>query len=138
MQNSRNQASKPFKATREHHLLEAAQDYTELVADLIEEKGEARVVEIAKRRGITHVTAIKTIKRLVRDGYLITSSHQPIELTRKGKRTAAISKSRHALLLQFLIAIGVPENIAQVDVEGIEHHISSRTLKAMREHLKTL
>ena len=130
--------SQAFQATRKHHRSEAAEDYTELVADLIAEKGEARLVEIAKRLGISHVTAIRTIQRLVRDGYLTTAPHQPIELTAKGKRIAGMSKRRHDILLEFLIALGVPESVAQVDVEGIEHHISPQTLKVFSRHLKKL
>ena len=128
--------TRAFRATRKHHSNEAAEDYTELVADLIAEKGEARLVEIAKRLGISHVTAIRTIQRLVRDGYLTTAPHQPIELTAKGKRMAGVAKRRHNILLEFLMALGVPESIAEVDVEGIEHHISPETLRVFSQHLK--
>jgi len=127
--------SRPFIATRKHHHLEIAEDYTELIAGLISEKGEARTCEIAKNLGVSHVTAIKTLKRLQNEGYLETAPHQPVKLTPKGKRLASKSKKRHETLLAFLLKLGVPKNIAEVDVEGMEHHISLPTLKAIESFL---
>jgi len=127
--------SNAFHATRASHLLESAEDYTELVADLIHEKGEARTVEIARQLGISHVTALRTIKRLQREGYLITYPHKPVELTEKGAKLATFCKKRHQVILDFLIAIGVPKRFAEIDAEGVEHHISKHTLQAMKKHL---
>jgi len=127
--------SRPFIATRKHHHLEIAEDYTELIAALIEEKGEARTCEIAKNLGVSHVTAIKTLKRLQNEGYIETSPRKPVALTSKGKRLASKSKKRHETLLAFLLALGVPRKVAEVDVEGMEHHISSHTLKAIESFL---
>ena len=128
--------SKAFHATRRQHNLEAAEDYTELVADLIEEKGEARTCDIADHLGISHVTALRTLQRLQRDGYVNTAPRKPIKLTAKGKKLAKQCKERHALLYNFLIKIGVPEHIAKIDVEGLEHHISKETLDVMRKYIK--
>jgi len=125
-----------FIATRHHHLLEKAEDYVELVADLIESKGEARTCDIAARLGVSHVTVVRTIQRLERKGYLIREPHKPIRLTEMGKQLAAFSKARHNLVLEYLISIGVPEEIAAIDAEGMEHHISTQTLDAFRNHLK--
>lgn len=127
--------AKRFVAARKTRSLEAAEDYTELIADLIEDKGEARTCDIAKHLGISHVTAIRTIKRLQLEGYLSTSQHKPVELTKKGEKTAAYSKERHELLLDFFVSIGVPKKIAEVDVEGLEHHISPRTLRAIKKFM---
>ncbi len=127
--------SHPFIATRQHHLKESAEDYTELIADLIESKGEARTCEVARHLGISHVTALKTLQRLEKEGYLTTARHKPIYLTAKGKKLAADSKKRHEILLQFLLSIGVSEETARIDAEGMEHHISSQTLKAIEKLL---
>lgn len=126
----------PFRATRKHHHAESAEDYTELIADLIEENGEARVVAIAERLGISHVTAIKTIQRLERDGYIITTPYKPVTLTQKGKETAAFCKRRHQTLRAFLISLGVPEQTARIDAEGIEHHVSPITLERIELFLR--
>lgn len=130
--------AQPFIVTRTKHLNEAAEDYTELIADLICERGEARTCDIAHHMGISHVTALRTLQRLQGKGFVETSPHKPVVLTPKGKRLAAFCKRRHLLLLKFLKQIGVPECVAVVDVEGIEHHVSSQTLTALEKHLETL
>lgn len=128
--------SKAFQATRARNSDSAAEDYSELVADLIRERGEARVGSVAEEMGISHVTALRTIRRLQLSGYLKTSPHKPIELTPKGKKTAAFSKERHELLLEFFLRIGVPRKVAEIDVEGAEHYVSPETLKYLRKFLR--
>jgi DtxR family manganese transport transcriptional regulator len=125
-----------FPVTREQHLSETAEDYTELIADLIEELGEARVGKIASRLGISHVTALRTIERLQRDGFVITEPRKPVFLTGKGKKLAAFAKEKHEVVFELLCAIGVPKKTASQDVEGIEHHVSKETLKAMKRFLR--
>jgi DtxR family manganese transport transcriptional regulator len=124
-----------FRASRKQHVSEAAEDYTELVADLIEEDGEARTCEIAEHLGISHVTALRTIRRLQGEGYLETAPHRPVRLTAKGRKLANYCKQRHKLLVDFFIRIGVPESVAEMDVEGAEHHISPQTLRAITKFL---
>ena len=128
--------AKPFVVTRAQHHKETAEDYTEMIADLIQHKGEARTCDIARHMSISHVTALKAIRRLQKEGYVETAPHQPIILTRKGKNLAAFSKKRHSLLIEFLKKIGVPEEIASADAEGMEHHISPQTLEAIKRFLE--
>ena len=66
-----------------------------------------------------------------------TSRGKPVSLTVKGKKLALYARERHALLVDFFVAIGVPRKVAEVDVEGAEHHISETTLKKVRQFLKT-
>jgi DtxR family manganese transport transcriptional regulator len=127
-----------FRATREQHRIETAEDYTELIAELIESTGRARTCDIADALGISHVTALRTIRRLQEQGYLNTSNQKPVVLTAKGKKTAAFSKERHNILLDFFIKIGVPEKIAEQDTEGTEHHISDTTLQCLKKLIKNL
>ena len=129
------QRSRPFLATRDHHQYEAVEDYTELVADLIEKKGEARTCDIAAHLGISHVSALRMMQRLQQQGYLKIEPHHPVQLTPKGKRLAVHCKQRHRLIIAYLVHLGVPENIAAIDAEGMEHHLSSQTLEAFRKHL---
>jgi len=135
MMNKKNARSAPFIATRRHHHDEIAEDYTELIDMLVQTKGEARTCEIAKNLGISHVTAIRTLKRLQREGYLETAPHRPVTLTLKGKRLAVKAKKRHELLLAFLLKLGVSKKIAEIDAEGMEHHLSPETLKAIQDFL---
>jgi len=128
----------PFIATRKQHSLEAAEDYTELIADLIAEEGEARTCEIASRLGISHVSAVRTLKRLQKEGYLKTAPHKPVRLTCKGERLAAFSKKRHRILYAYLVALGVSKEKAAIDAEGMEHHLSEETLNAFERHLSVI
>lgn len=127
--------AKSFIATRKQHQLESAEDYTELIADLTNSMGEARTCEIAKFMGISHVTAIRTLRRLQKEGYIETAPHKPVLLTPKGKKLAAFAKKRHKIIVEFLVKLGVPEDIATIDAEGMEHHVSQETLKAIQAHI---
>lgn len=125
-----------FRRTREDHSRETAEDYVELIEGLIRETGEARAVDLAERLGISHVAVSKTIQRLQREGYVTTQPYRSIFLTQKGQDLAACSRERHVLVHSFLVALGVPAEIAENDAEGIEHHVSEDTLLAMRTFLK--
>jgi DtxR family transcriptional regulator, manganese transport regulator len=122
--------------TRRDHAQELAQDYVELIADLIEQHGEARVVDLARRLGVTHVTVNRTIQRLQRAGFVSTEPYRAIFLTTAGQRLARESRERHDLVVRFLVALGVPRAVAESDAEGIEHHVSRETLRAFRQHLE--
>lgn len=125
-----------FKVTRSNRLYEIAEDYTELINDLISKQGEARVCDIARELGVSHVSVLRTLKRLSRDGYLTKNSHQ-IELTPKGKELGLFAKKKHQILSQFLLKLGIPEETVAIDVEGIEHYISPTTLNAIHAHMTT-
>jgi len=104
----------------------------EAAAELIEREGACRVRDLADRFGVSHVTVIRTLKRLEREGLLRTEPYQPIELTAKGRRLARDCKARHDIVYRFLLAIGVDERTAAIDSEGIEHHVSPKTLDRFR------
>lgn len=119
--------------TREQHAHETAEDYVELIAELIASSGEARVIDVARRLRVTHVTVGRTIQRLQRDGYVTAQPYRSIFLTDAGRELAAASRRRHEIVFDFLKSIGVPEAVAQSDAEGIEHHVSPETLAAFRK-----
>lgn len=127
--------AQPFIATRNHHSSELAEDYVEIISDLIAYKGVAKIKDIAEHMGVSHVTVIRTIDRLKKRGYILSEKHQSLALTEEGMKLAAFSKERHEFLLKYLMALGVPEMIAKIDVEGMEHHISHTTMNAFRAHL---
>ncbi len=124
------------RRTRADHARELAEDYVELIDDLIREKGEARAVDIAARLGVTHVTVTNTIRRLKRDGFVRAEPYRSIFLTPAGVRLARAARRRHHLIYEFLTALGVPEHDAEIDAEGIEHHLSESTIRAMRRYLR--
>jgi len=123
--------SNRFQRTREDHSRETAEDYVEMIHDLIAETGEARAVDIALRFGISKATVAKTIQRLVREGLVSSQPYRSIFLTDEGERLAASSRARHELVLTFLRTLGVSAEAAESDAEGIEHHVSRETLAAM-------
>lgn len=120
--------------TRREHANEIAEDYVEAIADLVSETGEARVVELAKRLGVTHVTVNRTVARLQSAGLVTSQPYRAIFLTEKGRTLAAACKSRHQTVVDFLRGLGVPERVAEMDAEGIEHHVSPETLDAFKRH----
>ncbi len=118
------------RQTRKAHGSEIAEDYVEVIADLIDAGGEARAVDIARRLGVTHVTVTKTVARLRTQGLVDSKPYRSIFLTPAGRQLAESARRRHDIVIRFLRAIGVSEHIAQTDAEGIEHHVSAETLAA--------
>src|SRR6266436_1900671 len=120
--------------TRREHANEIAEDYVEAIADLVADVGEARVVDLAKRLGVTHVTVNRTVARLQNAGLVTSEPYRAIFLTDKGRTLATACKSRHETVVAFLRSLGIPERIAEMDAEGIEHHVSPETLSAFKRH----
>ena len=121
--------------TRKDHSQELAQDYVEMIAELIARTGEARLIDLARGLGVTHVTASRTLQRLQRKGLVTTLPYRSIFLTNPGRNLAKESRERHEVVVKFLRALGVPSAIAESDAEGIEHHVSRETLAAFVKHL---
>jgi len=124
-----------FQRVREAHQTEVAEDYVELIAQLIEKTGEARVVDLADWLGVTNATVNNTIQRLQRDGLVTSKPYRSIFLTDKGRELAEASRRRHEIVRDFLLALGVDSETAETDSEGIEHHVSDATLQAFRQFL---
>ena len=120
-----------FKKVRDAHKTENTEDYLEIIADLLNSKGEARIVDIANHLGIAQATANKTIRRLQYQGYIKKEPYRSIFLTLKGQELASISKKKHIIVLTFLKKLGLDSKTAEADAEGIEHHVSDKTLKKM-------
>jgi DtxR family transcriptional regulator, manganese transport regulator len=119
-----------FGRTRSDHRTEIAEDYVELIADLIDGMGEARAVDLAGRLGVTNATVNNTVARLQRDGLVRSEPYRSIFLTDKGWQLARHCRRRHAIVLAFLKLLGVSDDVAAIDAEGIEHHVSAETLEA--------
>lgn len=133
---SKSPQSQPFRRTRRDHASEIAEDYVEAIAELINELGSCRVRDLSERFGVTHVTVVRTVQRLERDGLIETEPYKPIELTAKGAKLAEECRERHDIVYRFLLALGVSEPVAAIDTEGIEHHVSPETLKKFEDYVK--
>jgi DtxR family transcriptional regulator, manganese transport regulator len=125
-----------YKRTRDVHSKESAEDYVELIDDLINERGEARVVDIAAKLAVSNVAVSKAVQRLQRDGFVSSLPYRSIFLTDLGKELAARAKVKHKLVHDFLLSLGVSAGAADSDAEGIYHHVSEETLTAMKKHLE--
>ena len=117
-----------FDRIRRAHQSEVAEDYVEMISDLIAETGEARTVDLAARFGVTSPTVYAIIRRLQREDLVETRPYRSIFLTEAGKALAEASRERHRIVRDFLVTIGVPDAIAEEDAEGVEHHVSEETL----------
>ena len=122
-----------FIKVRNSHINENTEDYLELIGDLLNQNGEARIVDIAEKLDIAQATANKTIKRLVSQGYLKKEPYRSIFLTLKGQIIASNSKKKHKIVYNFLKNLGLDHNTASTDSEGIEHHVSKKTLAKMEK-----
>ncbi len=126
-----------FGKTRSAQSGALLEDYVELISDLLATGGEARPTDIARRLGVSHATAIKTISRLKREGLATGRPYRGVFLTETGQALAERVRSRHRLVVDLLVAVGVPHEVAEADAEGIEHHVSEATLKAFTQFLQS-
>lgn len=125
-----------FEKARSAQAAAVLEDYVELIDDLLATSGEARPTDIARRLGVTHATAIKTVTRLKREGLATSKRYRGVFLTPEGRALAERVRTRHRLVVDLLRAVGVPEQCAELDAEGIEHHVSDAALLAFTEFLK--
>jgi DtxR family manganese transport transcriptional regulator len=121
-----------FRQTRQARRLELVEDYVELIADLLDDAGEARQTDIAQRLGVAQPTVAKMLKRLAAEGYISKRPYRGVFLTDAGRRVANASRERHRIVEAFLRDIGISAETARIDAEGIEHHVSEETLEAFR------
>ena len=124
-----------FGRARQARSATLLEDYAELIADLLAAGGEARTVDVARRMGVAHATAVKTIARLKREGLVTALPYRGVFLTEAGHALADRVRARHRLVVELLVAVGVPVEDAEADAEGIEHHVSDSTLAAFADFL---
>lgn len=124
-----------FGKTRTAQSTAVTEDYVELIADLLATHGEARPTDVARRLGVSHAATIKAIARLKREGLATSRPYRGVFLTEAGHDLAGRVRARHRLVVDVLLAIGVPRESAESDAEGIEHHVSEMTLAAFGRFL---
>ena len=127
--------ARAFERHRRQRQSTLAEDYCEVIADLIAETGEARAVDLARRFGVSHATVVNSVTRLQKAGFVSSQPYRSIFLTEIGRDLAAMQKRRHQVVLRLLEALGVDAETARTDAEGIEHHISDATLAVFERFL---
>jgi DtxR family manganese transport transcriptional regulator len=124
-----------FLRQREADRSALAEDYVELIADLLREEGEARAVDLARRMGVAQATVTIALTRLKRAGLVDTKPYRGVFLTAEGQALAEAARRRHELVVRFLLALGLDHETAEADAEGVEHHVSEKALKAFARFL---
>jgi Mn-dependent DtxR family transcriptional regulator len=109
----------------------AAEDYLERILELVNSKGYARVVDIASGLNISQASVTNMVQRLAADGLLKYEKYRGLVLTPAGEKVARNIAQRHRLLTDFLQLLGLSQRVIHHDVEGMEHHISPPTLRAI-------
>ena len=109
----------------------AVEDYLERILELINTKGYARVADIARSLDISQASVTNMIQRLDAEGLLKYEKYRGLVLTTAGETLAKNITRRHRLLTDFLNLFGLDEQVIYHDVEGMEHHISPPTLRAI-------
>ena len=116
----------------------AVEDYLERILELINTKGYARVVDIARSLGISQASVTNMVQRLDAEGLLKYEKYRGLVLTTAGETLARNITQRHQLLTDFLKLLGLPDDVIFHDVEGMEHHISPPTLRAIENLTRLL
>lgn len=117
------------------NIYKSAEDYLEAILRLGEEKGQVRSVDVAALLKVSKPSVSVAMKRLRENGYLIMDEDNLLHLTDRGLTIARDIYARHQVLTDFLLSIGVPEDIAREDACKMEHDISDETYRALRNQL---
>ena len=114
------------------------EDYLEVIYELIQEKGYATTVDISSYLNVSSPSVTKMMQKLDETGYLKYEKYRGIKLTNEGIRIARNIRNRHGLLAEFFMLIGIDEETANNDAEGIEHHLHPETMKKLEEFINEL
>lgn len=112
------------------------EDYLEVIYELIEDKGYATTVDISNYLNVSSPSVTKMLQRLNESGHINYEKYRGISLTESGMAVAENMHERHGVLAEFLKMIGVEEETANRDAEGIEHHLHPETLQKLEEFIR--
>ena len=125
-------------AQRRRNRTDRMEDYLEVIYELVEQKGYATTVDISTYLNVSSPSVTKMTQRLDETGYLKYEKYRGIRLTDEGVRIAQNIRNRHGLLAEFFKMIGVDEESANSDAEGIEHHLHPETIKRLEDFMNVL
>lgn len=112
---------------------QSAEDYLERIHELIEEKGYARVVDIASSLRVKQASVTSMVQKLGEMGYLNYEKYRGLILTEKGRTVACNVQKRHETLSRFFSLLGLDPETQKLDIEGIEHHLSPATVEVLAD-----
>jgi Mn-dependent DtxR family transcriptional regulator len=114
------------------------EDYLEVIYELVQEKGYATTVDISSYLNVSSPSVTKMVQKLDETGHLKYEKYRGIKLTNEGIRIARNIRNRHGLLAEFFMMIGIDEETANNDAEGIEQHLHSETMRKLEEFINEL
>ncbi len=123
---------------KKDHRTDRMEDYLEVIYELVQQKGYATTVDISSYLNVSSPSVTKMMQKLDETGYLKYEKYRGIRLTNEGIRIARNIRNRHGLLAEFFKIIGVDEETANNDAEGIEHHLHPETMKRLEEFINEL
>ena len=111
------------------------EDYLEIISELIELKGYATTLDISRYMNVSAPSVTKMLHRLDENGFLEYEKYHGINLTSKGIQVAEEIRQKHGILLEFFGILGIKDETANQDIEGMEHHLNAKTLKQLRKFI---
>ena len=129
--NNRLEFIRDANVTKKDERTDRMEDYLEVIYELFKQKGYATMVDISNYLNVSSPSVTKMIQRLDESGYLDYEKYRGIRLTDDGVKIAKSIHNRHEILAEFFRMIGVEDEIANNDAEGIEHHLHQETLKKL-------
>ncbi len=114
------------------------EDYLEVIYELVGRKGYATTSDICHYLNVSSPSVTKMMQRLHETGYLVYERYKGINLTAKGREVAQGMQQRHDILAEFFIMLGIDEETAHRDAEGIEHHLEPKTLEQLESFVKVV
>jgi Mn-dependent DtxR family transcriptional regulator len=114
------------------------EDYLEVIYELIQQKGYATTADISKYLSVSSPSVTKMVKKLDENHYLVYEKYRGLSLTKEGIHVAKSIQEKHSLFAEFLKLIGVDDETAHLDAEGIEHHLHPQTIKRLESFIVTL
>src|SRR6476660_7134617 len=131
-------AIREANAVKKEDRTDRMEDYLEVIYELVEQKGYATTVDISIYLNVSSPSVTKMTQRLDETGYLKYEKYRGIRLTDEGVRIAQNIRNRHGLLAEFFKMIGVDEESANSDAEGIEHHLHPETIKRLEDFMNVI
>jgi Mn-dependent DtxR family transcriptional regulator len=135
---NRLEAIRDANSAKKEDRTDRMEDYLEVIYELVEQKGYATTVDISTYLNVSSPSVTKMTQRLDETGYLKYEKYRGIRLTDEGVRIAQNIRNRHGLLAEFFKMIGVDEDSANSDAEGIEHHLHPETIKRLEDFMNVL
>ena len=114
------------------------EDYFEVIYELIQQKGYATTADISKYLNVSSPSVTKMVKKLGENRYLVYEKYRGLSLTTEGIHIAKNMQEKHSLFVEFLKIIGVDDETAHIDAEGIEHHLHPQTIRKLERFIMVL